>query len=107
MDDQNSELPNEALLTGSGMSLVAEADSLAARCQSLLDGPAKLINIDLTGVVEADITLFQIILAFNSALLSRNRHMILAPLPIEHPVSKLANLLGIPLERHLTIAGML
>ena len=70
-----------------------------------LDGPAEFVTIDLTAVETADVTLFQALLSFRRSLQERGRHLLLLPLPEEHPVLATARLLGVPLEHHFTMVG--
>jgi hypothetical protein len=70
-----------------------------------LAGTSDFVTIDLTEAESADVTLLQALLAFRRSLEERGRHLLLKPLPENHPVLETARLLGIPLEHHFTLVG--
>lgn len=103
MDVRRIDAETETTLILTGSARVAEADQLRRGLAEALDTAHPLVGLDLSGLEEVDLTFFQLLLAFQQALVGGGRHLTLRPLPAEHPVTATARLLGLPLSHHFTL----
>jgi anti-anti-sigma regulatory factor len=87
----------EILVTMQGSSRVAEAESVAKDFLGILAQGAPRVILDLSGLERVDLSLFQLVLAFDKSLEARGRRLEIRALAADHPVPITAALLGIEL----------
>jgi len=95
----------DTFVTISGAVRIQEADGFSVTLKEILALPCPVVTLDLADIESVDVTFFQVLLAFQLSLTSQNRRLLVRRLAAGHPVGETAQLLGLEMSQHFTLAG--
>jgi anti-anti-sigma regulatory factor len=91
----------EIIVSVDGSARISDAETLASEFRKLLEPGALDVTLSLTGVVQVDVSFFQLLLALDTSLSAQGRLLGIRALPADHIVMETSVLLGIGLERFI------